>query len=120
MDEKTDEALYNIFAMSNLRPKDSGVDGVVIWVSTGDFEGKRSKHGPRIKVILGTKTSVDLLNSAPSVTLTSSPAILNGTLPPDIKKHVFVFIKLNLDVLLRYWNGDIGTKEMVDQIKAIK
>jgi hypothetical protein len=51
---------YEVLAMSNLRPSDTGIDGVVIW-----FSGKDSQHAPRVKVIVGggKVTAKDLRNA---------------------------------------------------------
>jgi len=69
------KAIHNVLAMSNLRASDTGVK------SAGEFEGKSSPHGPRIKVVLGSKISED----ADSVTVKiAKPAVVLGKLPAAI------------------------------------
>lgn len=105
-------------AMSNLRPKTTGVEGVVLWVSAGEFAGHDIVHGPRLKVRLGEKITTEGLDAAISVTVSKSPKVL-GKLPGKVKSQVTRFVKENHDVLLEYWNGDLDTKEMLDSLKRL-
>jgi hypothetical protein len=107
---------YDLFLFSNLRPTGTGVDGAVIWVSAGEFEG--AKHGPRIKVVLGEKLTTEGLREAASVRLTDPPQVM-GILPVKIKKKVLHFVNRNQDVLLRYWNTELSTREMLDLIERV-
>jgi hypothetical protein len=105
-------------AMSNLRPKTTGVDGAVIWISAGEFYGVDAQHGPRIKVMLGDRITNDGLREAVSVRLTDPPVVL-GTLPSKTKKQVVQFIVRNLDILLRHWNGELDSKETLDLLEPV-
>lgn len=111
-------AKFKLEAMSNLRPQDTGVKGAIIWVSAGEFWGTDSQHGPRIKVMQGNKLTSDGLKDSVSVRLTDPPEVL-GILPGQLKKQVVRFININRDVLLRYWNFEIGTPEMVRLLRRI-
>lgn len=73
-------ARFLLEAMSNLPPVDTGVSGAVIWVSSGEFVGAKSPHGPRIKVVPGAKITKEGLVDAASVTITDPPRVI-GTLP---------------------------------------
>ncbi len=108
----------DMFAMSNLHPNDTGVGGVVIWVSVGEFGGADAQHGPRIKVAPGTKMTPESLNKAVSVTLADPPAFL-GKVPGKTKKQITEFVNTNRDTLLRYWNRQLTTREMLDLIQKV-
>jgi hypothetical protein len=104
-----------ILAMSNLTSSDTGVDGVVIWVSAGEFSGKGSQHGPRIKVVSGSRITSEGLDKAATATLEDPPRFI-GDLSVNKKKEVTAFIIKNRNVLLRYWAGGMSTREMIDSI----
>lgn len=113
------EAHVAVIAMSNLRPEDTGIPGVVIWVSAGEFEGKKGQHGPRVKVILGGgKVTQESLAAAPSVTIADGK-VVRGKLTGKVLKQVRDFLELNREVLLQYWNQDIGTIAMGNGIREI-
>jgi hypothetical protein len=104
--------------MSNLHPSDTGVEGAIIWVSEGEFGGTGAQHGPRIKVFPGTKATPEARQKAVSVRVTDPPVIL-GELPGKLKKRVIDFVNTNRETLLRYWNGDLSTREMLDLIQKV-
>lgn len=124
MAEKKDRALAErvveryLIAMSNLRTTDTGVAGTVIWVSSGEFAGADAKHGPRIKVAPGVKITPETLKDAVSVRLTSPPEVL-GKLPGKVEKQVVKFVNTNRETLLRYWGGQLSTREMLDLIEKV-
>jgi hypothetical protein len=109
---------FDTFAMANLRPKTTGVEGVVIWISSGEFAMANLQHGPRINVVLGEKITTEGLQEAISVTITNNPQVL-GKLPRSIKKQVLDFVKKNQDVLIQHWNGELDSKETLDRIQRI-
>jgi hypothetical protein len=117
-DPKKVVARFQLEAMSTLRPKDTGVDDVVIWVSSGEFAGAESQHGPRIKVMPGTRVTREGLEDAVSVTLTDPPRVL-GDLEGKVKKQLVEFVTVNREVLLQYWNGEVSTREMLDGLTEI-
>jgi len=83
---------FDLFAMSNLRSKTTGIEGVV----------------------LSSKPSW----VAVSVRLTTPPEVL-GNLPGDIKKQVTRFVALNHEVLLRHWMGEIDSIEMGPLLRRV-
>ena len=103
------------FAMANLPARDTGVDGAVIWVAEGEFGGADSQHGPRVRVVPGTKITSEGLGDAVSITLTEPPRVL-GTLPGRVRKLALEFVRKNREVLRRYWNNDLSTREMLDAL----
>jgi len=98
-------------AMANLRPEDTGIEGVIIWVSSGEYSGTALQHGPRIKVMQGTKLNKGAVENAVTVRLTDPPEVL-GKLPTRGKKKVLAFVTLNREVLIQYWKFEIGTLEL--------
>lgn len=117
--EKIQQSYVAIEAMSNLRPKSTGIEGVVIWVSAGEFEGKEGQHGPRVKVILGGgKVTQETLKAAPSVSIKDAKVVW-GKLSGKTLKQVQQFIAMNRETLLRYWNQEIDTVEMSKGISKV-
>lgn len=114
-------ARFKLEAMSNLRSPSTGVVGAVIWVSAGEFYGKDSRHGPRIKVVLGDRIKLQHKSLAADayVSLADPPKVLKGALPADIQQKVLMFVELNREVLLLHWNGEIDTREMLDRLQAV-
>jgi len=104
--------------MDNLRSNSTGVKGAVIWTSAGEFYEKDKRNGPRIKIMQGNKLTSDGLKDSVSVRLTDPPEIL-GKLPGKVKKQVTKFVNINREVLLRYWNFEISTCEMVNLLKRV-
>ena len=113
------EGVFQIEAMSNLRSKTTGVVGVVIWISAGEFSGSDLQHGPRIKVVLGDKINKEGLKNAVSVTIAASPKVI-GVLPARIKKEVLAFINNNRDTLLAHWNGELDASEAIAQLNKVE
>lgn len=109
---------FQLEAMSNLLPKDTGVEGAVIWISAWEFYGVDSQHGPRIKVVLGNKITTEGLRDAVSVRITDPPVVL-GTLPGSIRKQVLRFVDRNRDVLLRHWNGELDSKDTLNLLEHV-
>jgi len=116
--EKINEK-YEVFAMANLSSKTTGIAGAILWVSAGEFEGKKSVHGARIKVVEGTSLTSAGLADAAVITISDYPEIKHGKLKKKTMTLVSSFITLNKAVLLAYWKGKIDTSELVAQIKSV-
>jgi hypothetical protein len=108
---------FDLIAMSNLHPSTTGV-AAVIWVSVGEFEGKKVQHGPRIKVVPGNKLNPSLLKEAITVTLENPPRVI-GTLLGTLQKQVLGFVEKNRAVLLQHWNHEIDMKGLLDQLQTV-
>jgi hypothetical protein len=115
---RSEEGSILVEAMSNLRASSTGVEGTVIWISSGEFESKKSPHGPRIKLVISNKITTEGLRDAVSITLTKPPRVL-GKLPPKVKKQAIAFVRLNLDALLAHWNGELDSAEVVRKIEKL-
>jgi hypothetical protein len=103
--------------MSNLRSTETGVAGTVIWVSAAEPSGDELL-GPRLWVVLGDDLSPEHLEDAEVVPLTSPPDLWRK-LPPKIAWAVGRFIEANRFILLRYWNAEISTREMLDALEPV-
>jgi len=101
--------------LSNLVSTDTGIKGVVLWVSAGEFEDKEWKLGARLKVVLGSKITAEGLKNSTTVTLTDPPKVI-GELPTKIEKKVIDFVAANRSILLRYWKNKISTRAMLENI----
>jgi hypothetical protein len=102
-----------MFEMSNLIPKNTGLRNVV-WVS---YKGK-IKHGPRIKVVVdrGDKVTID---NMVTVTISDDPKVIGRGLKTEDAKLVREFILKNKGTLLDYWEGHISTSEMIGKIQKL-
>lgn len=111
---------FDMWAMSSLRSKATGIEGVIIWVSTGEFAGADLQHGPRVKVVLGDKVSKEkMLKESVTIKISESPEVLDGDLPGKVKKQVIGFVKKNREVLLQYWNEEIDTQELIELLEKV-
>lgn len=112
------EGTFDVTAMSNLLPRRTGVKGAVIWVSPGEHGGKDIQHGPRVKVVLGEKTTTEGMQDSVSVTISDPPRVL-GELPGRIKKQVVRFVALNREVLLAHWRGELDPGDVLERLVRI-
>ena len=105
-----------LFEMANISQKRTGLP-MIIWISE-----KRSSHGPRIKVQKGYWDKIKD-NEWFYISVSDNPKIVAGDQGEISNKDVKLvedFIKLNLDLTLRYWNKEILTDELLDELKEIK
>jgi hypothetical protein len=103
------------FLAASLSPASTGVDGAIVWIFAGEPTRNHLELGPRILVVLGARLTVDSLVDAVVVRLTSPPVVL-GTLPPDVKATAVKFAALNCDLLHEYWRGELATAAMIDRL----
>ena len=85
-----------------------------VWVSE-----KRASHAARIKVSRSYNLRV-MVGDIFSVLISDNPEIVAGDvgkITPDDQKKVFDWIVLNKDVLMKYWNSEILTDELIENIK---
>jgi hypothetical protein len=102
------------YSMSNSYPEDSGVEGVKIWFSVNQYDGKKLPHGPRIKV---NDLKTDKLIAI--VTVEDNPVVKVGELKGKLKKLILAYIKLNRQVLDDHWEGKTSSKQAVNAIKPV-
>jgi len=111
-------ASIDLFLLSNLCPTETGVAGAVIWVSCGEFASGDPEQGPRLIAVLGERIRTEGLKDATTVRLTDPPEVL-GALPGEIERAVVKFAEMNRGTLLRYWDGQLSTRELLDLMKRV-
>jgi hypothetical protein len=107
------------FEMSNLRKQDTGLP-VNIYVSSGG--SVNNQHGPRIKAMV---TSQDKMNPRETVSIMlkkdiqADDIIGYNTVSASTLAAIREYVNLNYDVLIKYWNDEISTVEMINGLKKI-
>jgi F420-dependent methylenetetrahydromethanopterin dehydrogenase len=100
-----------LFEMSNLSTKKTGLD-YIIWITP---QSGKEKHEARIKIKIDNKFV--------SITIGDTPE-LKSKVNIESKKlnKIFDWIKLNKNILLKYWNGkgNITIDEILDDLKKVK
>ena len=106
------------YEMANIFSEESGLP-VNIWI---DELGKyrSNKHSlPRLKIQndYGKKPN---RNKLIPISIEKEPKVLSGTLKLKSKDFKIIqrFIQLNLDILIKHWNGDIGTQTLMIHLKT--
>jgi hypothetical protein len=97
--------------MSSLRREETGVDNT-IFVSTKG----RAQHAPRIKIAIDPPDSFNATSKTASMAF-HDYSVTGAYVPPRLVEQATRFIERNRDVLLRYWDAKISTREMLDQIR---
>lgn len=108
----SEEEINDLFEMSNLREKSTGIKNV-IWVSA-----KNANHGARVKVQWGDSiretVSVSLHKTNPTV-VAGNEADLDASILAEVKQWIIE----NYAVLMQYWNMEIDTADMIAGLKKI-
>ena len=102
-----------LFEFSNLIQVDTGLP-MIVWASV-----KNHSSGCRIKVQNNTSSKIDLSDSY-CISVSDNPEVVSGVCKQ--KKYLTLvrrWIMLNKEILLRYWNMEISTKEMLITIKSL-
>jgi hypothetical protein len=97
--------------LSSLRKDRTGVENT-IWVSP-----KMSSHAPRIKIAIDPPHALTLGGKTATMTIHEPHVVTGEAVPTHVIRQAEAFIHRNRDVLLRFWNGEIDTGEMLDQIQ---
>lgn len=107
--EPEGEALYE---MANLFPKHTGLP-FVVWMS---YKGG-AQHDVRVKVSHGSKA---IPSEMVSVAIRPNVHVVEGKLDASDLAVLKKWIELNHNVLLKYWEGDIDSKDALDAIRQVK
>lgn len=107
-----------LWEMANVTSDSTGIEQVVIWVSQAQDGAKR--HGPRVKVS-SRKTSKVVPGDLFVLTIQNNPVLVAGEsyLPADTLEDVKDWVSKNKEVLLKYWNGELSTKEFFDKVEKV-
>lgn len=108
-----------LFEMSNLRKSTTGLP-VNIYVSSGGSVNNR--HGPRLKAMF---SNADKFNHSQTISVmlkkdvTKDDVIGYDKINPIILKALRTYINLNYEVLMKHWNDEIDSVELIQQLKKI-
>lgn len=112
-DRRIHHEKMNLWEMANLYPNVTGINGIVVYVSSG----KGLRHGPRIKVALGDKWSKDNV----TIPLTGMPRVIGkANITQDQFADILQWIRQNRKLILQYWDGDLNdTKIFIDSLTPL-
>ncbi len=103
------EAFYE---MANLFPKHTGMR-FVVWMS---YRGG-AQHDVPVKVSPGPKA---IPSEMVSVAIRPHVRVVEGKMNASDLALLTKWIELNHEVLLRYWEGEIDTKDAMDSIRQVQ
>src|SRR6266571_6032510 len=101
-----------LFEMANLFSKHTGLP-FVVWIS---YKGG-AQHDVRVKVSPGPKV---FPSQMVSVAVRPYVHVVEGKMSASDLAGLTKWIELNRDVLVKYWEGDIDTKDAVDAIRPVQ
>ena len=104
-------AVRDFFGMANLFSKHTGLP-FVVWIS---YKGG-AQHDVRVKVSPGPKAAP--LDMA-SVAIRPDIRVVEGEMRPDDLALLTKWIELNRELLLKYWEAEIDTKDAIDAIQLV-
>ena len=100
-----------LFEMANLFSKHTGLP-FVVWIS---YRGG-AQHDIRVKVSPGPKA---LPSQMVSIAVRPNIHVVQGEMRASDLALLTKWIQLNQDALMRYWEGEIDTKDVIDEIRPI-
>ena len=101
----------DFFEMANLFSKHTGLP-FVVWIS---YKGG-AQHDVRVKVSPGPKA---FPSEMASVAIRPEIRVMQGEMSPVNLALLSRWIDINRETLLKYWDGDIDTKDAIDTIRPI-
>jgi hypothetical protein len=110
--ERKDDVSEALFEMANLFSKHTGLP-FVVWIS---YRGG-AQHDVRVKVSPGPKA---LPSEMVSVAIRPNVRVVEGEMDAADLTLLTKWIELNHDVLVKYWDGEIDTKDAIDEIRPLK
>jgi hypothetical protein len=103
----------DIFHMTNLSPRMTGLP-MSVWVSPRG----NARHDVRVKVNMTHGRQMTIENTA-VVAVRPVPRVVAGRLSADDRRAVYDWIRLNLDAITAYWNGELDTDEFIERLKRV-
>jgi hypothetical protein len=102
-----------LFEMANLYPRTTGLP-MTVWVGPRG----NARHDVRVKVNLthGNQMNVD---STAVVGVRPAPHLVTGRLSSDDEQLVFEWIRINEGTIIGYWDGNIDTAELIQNLKPL-
>src|SRR5262249_37562562 len=102
----------DFFEMANLFSKHTGLP-FVVWIS---YKGG-AQHDVRVKVSPGPKA---LAGEMASVAIRPDVRVVEGDVSASDLALLTKWIEINRETLLKYWEGEIDTKDAIDAIRIVK
>src|SRR5258707_9715663 len=102
-----------LFEMADLYPRTTGLP-MTVWVGPRG----NARHDLRIKVNLAHGNQMNIDNTA-VVGVRPAPHLVAGRLSSDDGQLVFEWIRLNVGTIIAYWDGDLDTAEMIQNLKPL-
>jgi hypothetical protein len=99
------------FEMANLGQKHTGLP-FVVWISVRGG----ARHDVRVKVSQNLKATAGQLVS---VAIRPEVRVVAGEMSASDLALLRQWIRLNEDVIVRYWNSEIDTLDALEEIRAI-
>ena len=105
-------AIEDLFTLSNLSPKRTGLP-FVVWISPK----AGARHDVRVKVSPGPRAKP---GEFVTVSVRPKVAIIGGTMPSPQLALLRKWVELNRDVLVKFWEGEIEyTEDVLAQLRSI-
>jgi hypothetical protein len=114
MPEALDETLTEDWAALKLEPDETGLP-MAVWITENDGY----PHDVRVKVspIRGGRGS---WRTSPSIAVRPrAREVVPGSLPAADVALVIRWIELNRDVIVDFWNGAIGTRQVLARLQKL-
>ena len=109
-DARTSDELYE---MANLYPRTTGLP-MTVWVGPRG----NARHEVRLKVNLTHGNQMNIDNTA-VVGVRPTPHLVTGRLSSDDARLVFEWIRINEATIIAYWDGNIDTAELIQNLKPL-
>jgi len=109
-DARTSDELYE---MANLYPRTTGLP-MTVWVGPRG----NARHEVRLKVNLTHGNQMNIDNTA-VVGVRPTPHLVTGRLSSDDARLVFEWIIINYATIIDYWDGNIDTAELIQNLKPL-
>lgn len=100
----------DLFEMANLFPATTGLP-MTVWVSPRG----NARHDVRIKVNMSHGNRMTPANTA-VIGVRPAPHVIAGHLSPEDERAVFEWVRLNTAELVSYWEGQIDTVQLGQQL----
>jgi hypothetical protein len=110
VDESRDD-VEGTYEMANLYPEDTGLP-FVVWISTKTGV----PHDVRVKVSLGPKMRPSEMTS---VAIRPTVRVVKGEISGANLALLTKWINLNREVIMKYWEGDISTKNAIAAVRPM-
>lgn len=111
------ENVEELYEMANIQPNRTGISSVLYATFDGEHEGY--KHGAGVKV--KTDQGRIPIQLKPNVQIPDSINVnrLDKTVKDKVDEAV-VYVKNNLDLFLKHWNGDIDDATLILELEKRK